>query len=308
MSAAPRRSEVEYQQILYSVEQGVLTITLNRPEQLNAFTPRMAAELIDAFERASREDAVRAVIVTGAGRAFCAGMDLAATGNVFGLDETLQPTIADMHERLEDPVIVHGVRDTGGRVALSIFECRKPVICAINGAAVGIGATMTLPMDIRLASSKARIGFVFGKLGIVPEACSSWFLPRIVGVSQALEWVYTADIFDAEEAQRGGLVKAVYPAEQLLEEAKRLAHRIVDGRSPVALALARQMMYRNPAQAHPLEAHRIDSLAMYYTSIGDGKEGVRAFLEKRAPSFTSRASELPSFYEEWVSGKKVTTD
>ena len=157
---------------------------------------------------------MKAAIVTGAGRAFCAGMDLSVVGNVFGLDENLRPTLADMHERFDDPEIVHGVRDTGGRVTLAIYECTKPVIAAINGAAVGIGATMTLAMDIRLASDKARIGFVFGKIGIVPEACSSWFLPRIVGMQQALEWVYTAEIFDAEEAQRGGLVKAVYPAER----------------------------------------------------------------------------------------------
>jgi enoyl-CoA hydratase/carnithine racemase len=295
---------VDYQQIAYTLDEGLLTITLNRPEQLNAFTPQMAAELINAFELARRDDAVRAVIVTGAGKAFCAGMDLAAEGNVFGLDESLAPTLGDMRERLNDPAIVHGVRDTGGRVALAIYECTKPVIGAINGAAVGIGATMTSPMDFRLASEKARIGFVFGKIGIVPEACSSWFLPRIVGISQALEWVYSADIFDAQEAKRGGLVRGVYPAEQLLDEAKRLARRFVDNRSPVAIALARQMMYRNAAQPHPLEAHRIDSLAMYYTSIGDGKEGVRSFLEKRAPQFSARASALPSFYEEWVAGKK----
>lgn len=295
---------MDYQQIRYDNNEGVLTITLNRLEQLNAFTPLMAAELIDAFERASRDDAVRAVIVTGAGRAFCAGMDLSASGNVFGLDETRRPTIADMHERLDDPAIVTGVRDTGGRVTLSIFECTKPVIAAINGPAVGIGATMTLAMDIRLASDKARIGFVFGKIGVVPEACSSWFLPRIVGVSQALEWVYSADIFDAEEAQRGGLVRSVYPADQLLAEANKLARRITGNRSPVAIALARQMMYRNAAQLHPLEAHRIDSLAMFYTSIGDGKEGVQSFLGKRAPKFTSRASDLPPFYEEWT-GKRV---
>jgi enoyl-CoA hydratase/carnithine racemase len=295
---------VDYQQIQYSVDEGVLTITLDRPEQLNAFTPLMAAELIDAFQRASHDDAVRAVIVTGAGRAFCAGMDLAAPGNVFGLDEGLRPTLAEMHERLEDPTIVHGVRDTGGRVALSIFECTKPVIGALNGAAVGIGATMTLPMDIRLASEKARIGFVFGKIGIVPEACSSWFLPRIVGVSQALEWVYTADIFGAEEAKAAGLIKAIYPPEQLLVEARRLALRIVENRSPVAIALARQMMYRNAAERHPVEAHRIDSLAMFYTSIGDGKEGVRAFLEKRSPTFTAKASEMPAFYEDWVRAER----
>jgi enoyl-CoA hydratase/carnithine racemase len=298
---------VDYQQIRYSVDEGVLTLTLDRPDQLNAFTPLMASELIDAFQRASRDDDVRAVIVTGAGRAFCAGMDLAAPGNVFGLDETLQPTLADLHERLEDPEIVHGVRDTGGRVALAIFDCTKPVIGALNGAAVGIGATMTLPMDIRLASDKTRIGFVFGKIGIVPEACSSWFLPRIVGVSQALEWVYSAEIFGAEEAKAAGLVKAIYPADQLLAEARRLAQRIVENRSPAAIALARQMMYRNAAQPHPLAAHRVDSLAMFYTSIGDGKEGVRSFLEKRSPQFAGKASELPAFYAEWLEESKSGT-
>jgi enoyl-CoA hydratase/carnithine racemase len=292
---------VDYQTIRYEVSEGILTVTLHRPEQMNAFTPQMANELIDAFQRASADDAVRAIIVTGAGKAFCAGMDLSAPGNVFGLDESLRPTLEDMHERLEDPAIVSGVRDTGGRVTLAIYECTKPVICAINGAAVGIGATMTLAMDIRLASEKARIGFVFGKIGIVPEACSSWFLPRIVGIQQALEWVYTADIFDAQEALRGRLVKAVFPPEQLLEEARKLARKIVDNRSPVAVALTRQMLYRNAAQPHPVAAHRVDSLAMFYTSVGDGKEGVRAFLEKRAPEFSSRASaDLPLFYKEWI--------
>ncbi len=204
---------MNYETIRYEISEGVLTITLDRPEQLNAFTVKMGEELIDAFERASAEDEVRAVIVTGAGRAFCAGMDLSASGNVFGLDETQRPSLRDMHERLDDPVILKGVRDIGGRVTLAIFDCAKPVIAAINGAAVGIGATMTLAMDIRLASEKARIGFVFGKIGIVPEACSSWFLPRIVGISQALEWIYGADIFDAVEAQRSGLVKkAVAPS------------------------------------------------------------------------------------------------
>jgi len=175
------------------------------------------------------------------------------------------------------------------------------VIAAINGAAVGVGATMTLPMDIRIASSKARIGFVFGKIGIVPEACSSWFLPRIVGMSQALEWVYSADLFDAEEAQRGGLVKAVVEPDRLMEEARRIAQRFVANRSPVAVALARQMLYRNSAQPHPLEAHRIDSLAMFYTSIGDGKEGVASFLEKRAPEFRARVSrDMPPFYAQWI--------
>src|SRR6218665_3340042 len=208
-----------YSTLDYRVADSILTLTLNRPDQLNAFTVTMADELEHAFRRASEDDAVKAIVVTGSGRAFCAGMDLSVPGNVFGLDETQTPTVDDMHQRLEDPIIKRGVRDTGGRVTLAIFDCKKPVICAINGAAVGIGATMTLAMDIRLASEQARIGFVFGKIGIVPEACSSWFLPRIVGIQQALEWVYTADIFDAQEALRGRLVKAVYPAEQLLEEA-----------------------------------------------------------------------------------------
>ncbi|TAL24683.1 MAG: enoyl-CoA hydratase [Aquabacterium sp.] len=288
-----------YDTLDYAVDAGVLTLTLNRPDKLNAFTVQMAEELVDAYRRASEDDAVRAIVVTGAGKAFCAGMDLAVEGNVFGLDESLQPTLADVRERAEDPAILKGVRDTGGRVSLAVFECKKPVIGAINGAAVGIGATMTLPMDIRLASEKARIGFVFGRLGIVPEACSTWFLPRIVGISQALEWAYTADIFDAAEAQRAGLVKAVYPPDQLLPEALKIARRIADERSPVAVALARQMMWRNSAQPHPLAAHEVDSLAMFYTSIGDGKEGVKAFLEKRPAAFPSKASQMPPFYPWW---------
>lgn len=289
-----------YNTLDYSTNDGILTLTLNRPEQMNAFTVEMANELVAAFNRASDDDSVRAIVVTGAGKAFCAGMDLSKSGNVFGLDETQQPTLQDMNERLDDPAIHEGVRDTGGRVTLSIFNCKKPVIAAINGAAVGIGATMTLAMDVRLASEKARIGFVFGKIGIVPEACSSWFLPRIVGISQALEWCYSADILSAEEARAGGLVKAVLPPEQLLPEAYKLAKKFVDNRSPVAIALARQMLYRNAAQAHPVEAHKVDSLAVFYTSLKDGKEGVQSFLEKRAPAFTSQASEMPAFYSDWV--------
>ena len=292
---------MSYDTIRYEVSEGLLTITLNRPEQLNAFTTQMAEELIDAFTRASDDSEVRAVIVTGSGKAFCAGMDLSVPGNVFGLDETQTPQLRDMHERLDDPSIVKGVRDTGGRVTLAIFNCTKPVVGAINGAAVGIGATMTLAMDVRLASEKARIGFVFGKIGIVPEACSSWFLPRIVGISQALEWIYTADIFDAAEAKRGRLVKEVFAPEQLLDEARRLAKRMTDNRSAVGIALARQMLYRNSAQPHPLAAHQIDSLAMFYTSVGDGKEGVASFLEKRAPAFKTQVPrDLPPFYDEWI--------
>lgn len=285
-----------YDTLDWSVADGILTLTLDRPEHLNAFTVTMAEELVDAYERASADDDVRAIVVTGRGRAFCAGMDLSVEGNVFGLDESLEPTMADLQEHLEDPEVVAGVRDTGGRVALAMYDCTKPIVGAINGAAVGIGATMTLPMDVRLASDRARIGFVFGKLGIVPEATSTWFLPRIVGVSRALEWVYGADILSAQEAFEGGLVRSVHPEHELLDAAYDLARRFTRHRSPVATALARQMLYRNAAQPHPVEAHRVDSLAMFYTSIGDGKEGVAAFLEKRDAEFTGRASDLPPFY------------
>ncbi len=286
-----------YETLEYALDgDGILTLTLDRPDQLNAFTVTMAEELVDAYDRASADDDVRAVVVTGRGRAFCAGMDLSTDGNVFGLDESQRPTMADLRDRLEDPEILQGVRDTGGRVSLAVYRCTKPVIGAINGAAVGIGATMTLPMDVRLASERARIGFVFGRLGIVPEAASTWFLPRIVGVSRALEWTYTADVLTAEEALEGGLVRSVHPEDELLDAARDLARRFTANRSPVATALARQMMYRNSAAAHPLEAHRVDSLAMFYTSIGDGKEGVAAFREKRDPDFGGRASEMPPFY------------
>lgn len=281
------------------LDDGVLTVTLDRPDRLNAFTVEMADELVALFTEVNTRDEVRAVVVTGAGRAFCAGMELAAEGNVFGLDESQRPTLSDMDD-LDDPRILRGVRDTGGRVVLAIFDCRKPVIAAINGPAVGIGATMTLAMDIRLASEKARIGFVFGKLGIVPEAASTWFLPRIVGMARALEWVYSAEILSAEEAGDGGLVSRVVPAASLLQEAQALARRISRNRSPVAVALTRQMMYRNSALSHPREAHRIDSLAMFYTSIEDGREGVEAFREKREPRFTGSAhTGMPPFYPWW---------
>ena len=290
-----------YSTLDYAVTDRVLTLTLNRPERLNAFTVTMADELEHAFRRASADDAVGAVVVTGAGRAFCAGMDLATSGNVFGLDEAQQPTLRDMHERLDEPAILHGVRDTGGRVVLSIYDCMKPVIGAINGAAVGIGATMTLPMDVRLAAEGAKIGFVFGRLGIVPEACSSWFLPRLVGIPQALEWIYTAEPFDAAEGVRAGLIKAAVPPAQLLEEAHKLAHRFIDNRSPLAAGIARQLVYRNVAQQHPIEAHRVDSLAMFYLSQGDGAEGVRAFLEKRPAQFKGKVStDLPEFMAQWM--------
>lgn len=290
-----------YNTLAVQIDDGIATLRLNRPDQLNSFTVEMANELVDFFTQANGNDAIRAIVVTGEGKAFCAGMDLSKPGNVFGLDETQRPTLADLHERLDDPAIHAGVRDTGGRVTLSIFNCTKPVIGAINGAAVGIGATMTLAMDFRFASEKARIGFVFGKIGIVPEACSSWFLPRIVGLSTALKWTYSAEILDAQTALAGGLLKAVLPPDQLLAHAQAFARKLVENRSPVSIALTRQMMYRNSAQPHPIEAHRVDSLAMFYTSIGDGKEGVQSFLEKRAAQFGSRASsDLPPFYAEWA--------
>ena len=277
-------------------EDGVSTLTLHRPDALNAFNLTMAAELPRFFRDAATDDDIRAIVVTGEGRAFCAGMDLSAEGNVFGLDEDAAPTPADLRERLTEEPFQSGVRDTGGKVTLAIHDCPKPVIAAINGAAVGIGATMTLAMDIRLASTKARIGFVFGKLGIVPEAASSWFLPRIVGLQQALEWVYSAEILTAEQALAGRLVRSVHEPDELLETAHTLARSFVVGRSPVALALAKRLVYRNAGVDHPLEAHRADSLAMWHASVGDGKEGVAAFLEKREPRFTGRASDLPEIY------------
>ncbi|MEP4148636.1 MAG: crotonase/enoyl-CoA hydratase family protein [Halioglobus sp.] len=290
---------MKYETLLYDVQDYILTLTLNRPDHLNAFTVAMAHELIDAFNRASEDDDIRAIVVTGAGRAFCAGMDLSEGGNVFGLDETLSPTMEDMEQRLNDPDIIAGVRDTGGRVNLAIYDCKKPVIAAINGAAVGIGATMTCAMDIRLASENARIGFVFNKIGITPEACSTWFLPRIVGISQALEWCYTADIIKPEEALSSGLVKSVLPADDLLAEAYRIAGKIAQ-HSPVAIALTRQMMYRNAATPHPIEAHKVDSLAIFYASLKSGKEGVQSFREKRTASFTDKCSvDMPSFYPWW---------
>lgn len=286
-----------YETLDYSVTDGILTLTLDRPEAMNSFTVTMANELEAAFIRASSDDDVRAIVVTGRGKAFCAGMDLSREGNVFGLDETLQPTMADLVERGDDPEILEGVRDTGGRVSLAIYACTKPVIAAINGAAVGIGATMTLPMDFRIASERARIGFVFGKLGIVPEACSTWFLPRVVGLGKALELVYSAEILDAQQALDAGLVREVVPEADLLPTAYALARRFVENKSPVATALMRQMLYRNSAARDPLEAHQVESLAMFYASIGDGKEGVAAFLQKRPAEFTSRTStDMPPFH------------
>ncbi len=288
-----------YNAILYQIENTILTITLNRPEHMNAFTVEMARELIDAINRASEDDEVRAIVVTGAGKAFCAGMDLGSEGNVFGLDESLQPSLDDMQTRLNDPEITEGVRDTGGQLTLAIYDCKKPVIAAIHGAAVGIGATMTCAMDIRLVADNARVGFVFNKIGITPEACSSWFLPRIVNMGTALEWVYSGDLIEAEELERRGFANAIIEKDSLLDRAYELANRIAQ-HSPVSIALTRQMMYRNAAQDHPLAAHQIDSLAIFYASQTSGKEGVKAFLEKRKPEYAEKASsDMPPFYPWW---------
>ena len=297
MHADGHAAVTAYETLAWDVDaDGIATLTLDRPDALNAFDLTMARELERCFLTDARDDAVRAVVVTGAGRAFCAGMDLSAEGNVFGLDESVRPTPEDLRAHLTEAPYHDGVRDTGGRVTLAVHALPKPVIAAINGPAVGIGATMTLAMDLRLASTRARIGFVFGRLGIVPEAASSWFLPRIVGIQQALEWVYSAEVLDAEAALAGRLVRSVHEPEDLLPAAYDLARSFVVGRSPVALGLAKRLLYRNSATAEPLEAHLSDSLAMFYTSIGDGKEGVAAFLEKRTPEFTGRASELPRVY------------
>ena len=289
-----------YQTLTYAVKDKILTLSLNRPEYLNSFTVEMAHELIAAFDRASDDDEVGAIVVTGTGKAFCAGMDLTSSmDNAFGLNETINPSLADLEANMDNPAYVDGVRDLGGMVTLAIFDCKKPTIAAINGAAVGIGATMTCAMDIRLASEQARIGFVFNKIGITPEACSTWFLPRLVGMQNALEWCYTGEILTAEQARQGGLVKAVHSPQNLLEKAYQLAANIVN-KSQVAIALTRQMMYRNMAKDHPIEAHKTDSLAIYYASQKAGKEGITAFLEKRPAQFTDRAStDMPEFYPWW---------
>jgi enoyl-CoA hydratase/carnithine racemase len=279
---------MEFEQITTELSDKAFTITLNRPDRLNAFTPTMLDELLAAIDQADADDGVRAVIVTGAGRGFCAGADLGRGTDTFAKREH------------EDPDSIP--RDGGGRLTLRIFECTKPVIAAINGPAVGIGATMTLPMDIRLASEGARIGFVFARRGIVPEACSSWFLPRLVGISQAMEWVATGRVFDAHEALAGGLVRSVHPAGELLDAAGALAREIADNAAPVSVALARQMMWRLLGAEHPMLAHRADSRGMYLRGrSADAAEGITSFLEKRAASFPDRVSDgLPDIMPGWT--------
>jgi enoyl-CoA hydratase/carnithine racemase len=280
---------MDFEDIRYEVSDHILTITLHRPDRLNAFTPTMARELIAAFERADADDDVRAVVVTGAGRGFCAGADLGGGGATFDW--------RGREAEGEDGV----VRDGGGRVALRIFDCTKPVIAAINGPAVGVGITMTLPMDIRLASEEAKIGFVFTRRGIVPEACSSWFLPRVVGISRAMEWVATGRVFSAQEALAGGLVRSVHPAEELSSAARALAREIAEHAAPVSVALARRLLWRMLGAAHPMEAHRADSRAMFSRGQSDdAREGVTAFLEKRPARFTdSVAAGLPDVFPDY---------
>jgi len=279
----------QFEHIRYDVSEGIATITLCRPEKLNAFTHIMRDELVHVFDLIDRDDDVRVVIVTGAGRAFCAGADLSQGAKTFDYEARADETPEDH-------------RDGGGLVTLRIFECLKPVIAAINGPAVGIGATMTLPMDIRLTSSDARFGFVFARRGIVPEAASSWFLPRLVGISQALEWTYSGRVFPAEEALAGRLVKAVLAPDDLLPAARAMAREIADNTSAVSIAMIRQMMWRMLGADHPMEAHKIDSRAIYYTGQGaDAKEGVVSFLEKRPAKFTLRpSSDMPPVYPWWT--------
>ena len=295
---------MSYETLLYEVSDHVLTITLNRPDRLNAFTGTMMNELIAAFDAADADDDVRAIIVTGAGRAFCAGADLSEGTKTFDFAAR-----ADRPDKQGTPQRPDGgidyshesVRDGGGRVSLRIYECLKPVIAAINGAAVGVGATMLLPMDIRIASSDARFGFVFNRRGITPEACSSWFLPRAVGISQALEWTYSGRVFPAQEALDGGLVKQVVAPEALMDTARALAREIDDNSAPVSVALTRQMLWRMLGADHPMEAHKVDSRSIYARGrMQDVKEGINSFLEKRPPVFTEKVSkDMPDFVPWW---------
>ena len=282
----------EFTQILFDKKDGIATITLNRPDKMNAYTRHMGEEIMAAMDDCDADDAVRAVIVTGSGeRAFCAGADLTPEGggHVFS-DPTEVKDLSD--ER---------VRDGGGRLTLRLFESKKPLISACNGVAVGVGATMQLAMDIRLAATHARYGFVFARRGIVPEAASSWFLPRIVGISQALEWCYSGRIFDAEEAKAGGLVRSIHEPQNLLHAAEDLGREIAENTSAISVAMTRAMMWRLMSTDHPMEAHKIDSRAIYRLSRGkDAAEGISSFLEKRKPMYPGKVSEdMPDFYPWW---------
>ena len=294
-TTTPSMTTRSFETLLYSVEDGIATIVLNRPEKLNAFTTTMMLELLDAFDATDADDAVRAVIVTGSGRAFCAGADLGAGGATFDY--------AARRAEAKGETFEGGVyRDGGGRVTLRIFDSLKPVVAAINGPAVGIGATMLLPMDIRLASVDARIGFVFSQRGITPEAASAWFLPRLVGISTALEWCYSGRIFPAAEAKERGLVRTLFAADDLLAGARALCRELTERSAPVSIALTRQMMWKLQAADHPMEAHNIDSRSIQSRGMSaDAREGVTAFLEKRPAVFPNTVSaDLPDFYPWWI--------
>jgi enoyl-CoA hydratase/carnithine racemase len=288
-----------FETILYEVSEQILTITLNRPDKLNAFNATMMRELIEAFDAADADDDVRAIIITGAGRAFCAGADLSSGADTFDRDAQRGPVkrFADGRVDYSDP----NARDGGGQVTLRIFKCLKPVIAAVNGPAVGIGVTMQLAMDIRIASESAKFGFVFSQRGIVPEAASSWFLPRIVGISQALEWCFTGRVFPAQEALAGRLVSRVVPADELMPAARGLAREIATKTAPVSVALIRQMMWRLSSADDPMEAHKVDSRGIYARGrSGDVKEGVMSFLEKRPAQFKDKvSSDMPDFFPWW---------
>jgi enoyl-CoA hydratase/carnithine racemase len=279
--------QMNFEQITTETTDGVLTITLNRPDRLNAWTPTMGRELIEAFDRADADDQVRVIIVTGAGRGFCAGADLGGGGETF--DQRTRQTEAGLH------------RDGGGQFTLRVFESTKPVIAAINGPAVGVGATMTLPMDIRLAADTARLGFVFARRGIVPEACSSWFLPRVVGISRAMEWVATGRVFTVQEGLEAGLIRSIHPAGELLAAARTLAREIAENTAPVSVALARRMLWRMLGAEHPMLAHRADSRGMFDRGqSADAVEGITSFLEKRPPHFPDHVSDgLPDIFPGW---------
>lgn len=278
-----------HSQVAYEVSDNVATITLNRPEQLNAFTTVMLRELLEIFDETDADDKVRAIIFTGAGRAFCAGADLSSGGDTFDYGKLSSSSPNKLR------------RDGGGMLSLRIYNSKKPVIGAINGAAVGVGVTMTLPMDIRIAAHNAKFGFVFTRRGIVPEACSTWFLPRIVGISQATEWVFTGRLFDSSEALAGGLIRSVHDSSQLLNVAKLLAKEIVDNTAPVSVALSRQMMWRMLGARHPMEAHRVETRAMHIRGQAeDAREGVTSFLEKRRAEFGMTVSnDFPDVFTDW---------
>jgi enoyl-CoA hydratase/carnithine racemase len=280
---------MSYETIKYEVADHVLTITLNRPDKLNAFTAQMCIELLKAFDQADADDEVRVVIVTGAGRGFCAGADLSTGGDTFNATAQGRADTVETH------------RDGGGLVSLRIFESKKPVIAAINGPAVGVGITMTLPMDIRIASTAARMGFVFARRGIVPEACSSWFLPRVVGISKAAEWVYTGRVFSAEEALEARLISKLVAPEELLPTATALAREIADNTSAVSVTLSRQLLWRMLGADHPMEAHKVDSQCIFWMGRSpDAYEGVTSFLQKRPAHYAMKPStDLPPFYPWW---------